>query len=279
MKHRMIEPVLVIANGLNKRYQMGGTTIQALSNVSLRISRGEFIAIVGRSGSGKSTLMSILGLLDRPDSGRYVLNGREVAELEEDARASIRNREIGFVFQAATLLPRSTALQNVEMPLSYARIGDAERRRRVRAALDRVGLSHRAMHWPSQLSGGEQQRVAIARALVNDPVLILADEPTGALDSKTADSVLSLFEELNKDGRTIVVVTHALDVARRAQRCITLLDGQVIKGQDVLLRSAFERKRDPETGRFTKAEPAETPAEAAPEAKDAQGNFVPTASS
>ena len=244
MKHRMIEP-LVLANGLNKGYQMGGTTVQALSNVSLRIARGEFLGVVGRSGSGKSTLMSILGLLDRPDSGRYVLNGREVAELEEDARASIRNREIGFVFQAATLLPRSTALENVEMPLAYARVGDSERRRRAHAALDRVGLSYRAQHWPSQLSGGEQQRVAIARALVNDPVLILADEPTGALDSKTADSVLSLFEELNKDGRTIVVVTHAPDVAERAQRCITISDGQIIKDQDDCNRTAMVAVSDP----------------------------------
>jgi len=240
----MIEP-LVLATGLNKRHQVGGTTVQALSNVSLHIARGEFIGVVGRSGSGKSTLMSILGLLDRPDSGRYFLNGQEVAELGEDARASIRNREIGFVFQAATLLSRSSALENVEMPLSYARVGAAERQRRAHAALDRVGLSHRAQHWPSQLSGGEQQRVAIARALVNDPVLILADEPTGALDSKTADSVLSLFEELNKEGRTIVVVTHAMDVAERAQRCITILDGQIIKGQDDSNRPVMLAVSDP----------------------------------
>src|SRR5262249_16535511 len=238
VRHRMIEP-LVLADGLSKRHQVGGTTVQALSNVSLSIARGEFLGVVGRSGSGKSTLMSILGLLDRPDSGSYVLNGREVAELGEDVRASIRNRELGFVFQAATLLPRSTALENVEMPLAYARVGNSERRRRAHAALDRVGLSHRAQHWPSQLSGGEQQRVAIARALVNDPVLILADEPTGALDSKTADSVMSLFEELNQDGRTIVVVSHALDVAERATRCITILDGQIIQDQDDSTRPAI----------------------------------------
>src|SRR5262249_29429929 len=157
-----------------------------------------------------------------PDSGRYVLNGREVAGLAEDDRAAIRNREIGFVFQAAALLPRSSALENVEMPLLYARAGPSERRRRAAAALDRVGLSRRAEHRPNQLSGGEQQRVAIARALVNDPLLILADEPTGALDSKTAESVLLLLEELHRDGRTIVVVTHAPDVAARAQRCITI---------------------------------------------------------
>jgi putative ABC transport system ATP-binding protein len=227
----MIE-ALVLANGLNKCHQVGGTRIQALSDISLRIARREFLGVLGRSGSGKSTLLSILGLLDRPDSGSYVLNGREVAELREDTRASIRNREIGFVFQAATLLPRSTALENVEMPLAYAHVGHSERRRRALAALDRVGLAHRARHWPSQLSGGEQQRVAIARALVNDPVLILADEPTGALDSKTADSVLSLFEQLNRDGRTIVVVTHAPDVAKRAQRCITIFDGKIIRDED-----------------------------------------------
>jgi putative ABC transport system ATP-binding protein len=219
---------LVLAAGLSKRHVLGESTVQALSEVSLSISEGEFVGIVGRSGSGKSTLMSILGLLDRPDSGRYLLNGREVAELGEDARASIRNREIGFVFQAATLLPRSSAIENVEMPLVYARVPASERRRRARAALDRVGLSHRAEHGPTQLSGGEQQRVAIARALVNDPVLILADEPTGALDSKTADTVLALFEALNRDGRTIVVVTHAQDVAERARRRITILDGRVV---------------------------------------------------
>src|SRR5262249_28039073 len=169
--------------------------------------------------------------LDRPDGGRYFLNGQEAAALGEDERAAIRNREIGFVFQAATLLPRSSAYENVEMPLVYARVGPSERRRRVWAALDRVGLSDRAQHWPSQLSGGEQQRVAIARALVNDPLLVLADEPTGALDTKTADSILSLFEELNRDGRTIVMVTHARDVAARAHRCITILDGRIIKDE------------------------------------------------
>jgi putative ABC transport system permease protein len=202
-----------------------------LTNISLRIDSGEFLSIVGRSGSGKTTLMSILGLLDRPDTGSYFLNGREVAAIAEDRRAAIRNREIGFVFQAAALLPRSSALENVEMPLAYARVGPRERRRRAEAALDRVGLTDRAHHWPSQLSGGQQQRVAIARALVNDPALILADEPTGALDSKTAESVLSLFDELNRDGRTIVVVTHALDVAQRAPRRITLLDGRIIEDE------------------------------------------------
>jgi putative ABC transport system ATP-binding protein len=222
---------LVQTEGLSKRHYVGGNTVEALANISFSIGSGEFLGIVGRSGSGKTTLLSILGLLDRPDGGRYFLNGRQVAGLGEDERAAIRNREIGFVFQAATLLPRSSAFENVEMPLVYARVGPSERSRRVWAALDRVGLSDRAQHWPSQLSGGEQQRVAIARALVNDPLLILADEPTGALDTKTAESVLSLFEQLNRDRRTIVLVTHALEVARRAHRCITILDGRIIKDE------------------------------------------------
>jgi len=231
---------LVFTAALNKFYKAGSNSIQALANVSLTISAGEFVAIVGRSGSGKSTLMSILGLLDRPDNGQYFLNGLNVAELRDDDRASMRNRNIGFVFQMASLLPRASAAENVEMPLTYGGIGRSERRRRVQAALDRVGLAHRAAHWPHQLSGGEQQRVAIARALVNDPMLILADEPTGALDSKTADSVLALFEDLNRDGRTIVVVTHAPEVARRTQRQIIILDGHIIDDRDTCNSAAAE---------------------------------------
>src|SRR5262249_31605793 len=186
----MADP-LVFAAGLSKRHEIGGATIQALADVSLSVAAGELLGIVGRSGAGKSTLMSILGLLDRPDGGRYYLKGREVANLSEDERASIRNRAIGFVFQMASLLSRSSAVENVDMPWVYAGLGASERQRRARDALERVGLSHRLQHWPGQLSGGEQQRVAIARALVNDPLLILADEPTGALDSKTADCILS----------------------------------------------------------------------------------------
>lgn len=223
----MTDP-LVFAEGLSKRYDIGGAAIEALADVSFSVAAGELLGVVGRSGSGKSTLMSILGLLDRPDAGRYYLKGREVANLSEDERASIRNREIGFVFQMASLLSRSSAIENVEMPLIYAGLGSSERRRRARNALERVGLSGRLEHWPQQLSGGEQQRVAIARALVNDPLLILADEPTGALDSKTAESVLSLFEDLNRDGRTIVIVTHAPEVAGRVSRRITLLDGRIM---------------------------------------------------
>jgi putative ABC transport system ATP-binding protein len=228
----MSEP-LVRAAGLEKHYRSGDTIVRALAGVSVSIEAGEFVAVVGRSGSGKSTLMSLLGLLERPDTGRYALNGREVASLDEDARANIRSREIGFVFQMSSLLARASALENVEVPLAYAGVARAERQRRARAALARVGLSHRFGHWPHQLSGGEQQRVAIARALVNDPALILADEPTGALDSRTADAILSLFEDLNRDGRTIVVVTHAVEVARRTRRCITLHDGSIVSDSQI----------------------------------------------
>jgi len=219
---------LVRATSLRKQYVTGNAIVYAVSDVSFSIEPGEFVAIIGRSGSGKSTLMSLLGLLERPDAGRYVLNGREVASISEDARATVRSRDIGFVFQMSSLLARASAMENVELPLTYAGIKRAERQSRARAALDRVGLSQRIGHWPNQLSGGEQQRVAIARALVNNPALILADEPTGALDSKTAEEILSLFEDLNRDGRTIVVVTHASEVAQRAGRRITLSDGCIV---------------------------------------------------
>src|SRR6516165_10191162 len=210
-------PPLVRTVGLSKRYSSGETVIAAVCNVSLSIAIGEFVAIRGRSGSGKSTLMNLLGLLDRPDSGEYALKGRDVAQLSEAARATIRSREIGFVFQLPALLPRATALENVELPLVYAGVGRSERRRRAQAALDRVGLADRTHHWPNQLSGGEQQRVVIARAVVNEPALILADEPTGALDTYTSDEILSLFEDIHRDGRTIIVVTHASEVADRAR--------------------------------------------------------------
>ncbi len=223
----MSEP-LVRAVNLSKHYRTADSIIPAISKVSLAIESGEFVAIVGRSGSGKSTLMSLLGLLEKPDAGEYALKGRDVASLGEDTRAALRGCEIGFVFQMSSLLARSSASENVELPLAYASIEREERRHRAHAALDRVGLSHRLDHWPHQLSGGEQQRVAIARALVSDPALILADEPTGALDSKTADGILSLFADLNSDNRTIVVVTHAPEVARRARRQITLDDGCIV---------------------------------------------------
>jgi putative ABC transport system ATP-binding protein len=214
--------------GLQKNYRSGLSVIRAVADVSLRIERGEFVAIVGRSGSGKSTLMSLLGLLEQPDAGDYMLADRKTARLSEDARAALRNREIGFVFQLPALLPRASALENAELPLAYAGVNRPVRRRRAREALERVRLGHRLNHWPQQLSGGEQQRVAIARAFVNDPALMLADEPTGALDSKTSDEILSLFKELHRDRRTIVVVTHAEDVAAVADRRITLHDGRII---------------------------------------------------
>ena len=237
---------LVRVVGLEKHYRSGDSMVRALSGVSLSIERGEFVAVVGRSGSGKSTLMSLLGLLERPDAGLYALKGREVASLDEDARATIRCREIGFVFQMSSLLARASALENVELPLAYIGVGRAERQRRARTALDRVGLSHRLGHWPHQLSGGEQQRVAIARALVNDPALILADEPTGALDSRTAETILSLFEDLNRDGSTIVVVTHAPDVAQRLRRRIALHDGCIVSDSQIEARRSVrpENARD-----------------------------------
>jgi|SRR5215472_675814 len=220
---------LVQAHGLCKRYRSGDATVPALTDVSLVIDKGDFIAILGRSGSGKSTLLHLLGLLDRPDTGRYVFRGQHVEELGEEARAAIRNREIGFVFQLPTLLPRATAVENVALPLAYAAVARRKRGRLAEEALAVVGLSHRASHWPQQLSGGEQQRVAIARAIVSRPALILADEPTGALDSTTSDEILSLFERLNDEHRTIVVVTHDDEVARRAHRRITLRDGSIVE--------------------------------------------------
>ena len=222
-------PPLVRTTEISKHYPSGETIVRAVSSVSLSIEHGEFVAIRGRSGSGKSTLMNLLGLLDRPDSGEYALKGRDVAKLSEDRRAVIRSHDIGFIFQLPALLPRATALENVELPLVYAGLPRAKRRRAAKDALDRVGLADRSHHWPNQLSGGEQQRVVIARATVNDPALILADEPTGSLDSSTSDEILSLFEALHRDGHTIIVVTHATEVADRARRQITLHDGRIIK--------------------------------------------------
>jgi putative ABC transport system ATP-binding protein len=233
----MGEPLLATV-GLNKAYRTGTSSVQAVQDVNLTITSGEFVAVVGRSGSGKSTLMSVLGLLERPDSGHYSFGGRDIIAMSEDARARLRCQSIGFVFQLPSLLARATALENVELPLAYGGLDLSRSDRNARAgrALDRVGLSHRKEHWPKELSGGEQQRVAIARALINDPALILADEPTGALDTKTADDILLLFEELNGEGRTVVVVTHASDVAARAGRRIRINDGQIV--EDTEMRAA-----------------------------------------
>jgi putative ABC transport system ATP-binding protein len=216
---------LVRATNLNKVYRSNSARVHAVADVSLSVAAGEFVAICGRSGSGKSTLLHLLGLLAEPDSGRYELNGVETSGLSESNRATARCALIGFVFQQPALLERASALENVGLPLVYAGAPATERRRRAEAALDRVGLRSRAQHFPRQLSGGEQQRVSIARAIVNDPALILADEPTGALDSQSAEDILALFDDLNRDGRTLCVVTHAREVAERARRLILLRDG------------------------------------------------------
>jgi len=212
---------------LGREYQMGTELVQALRAVSLEIRRNEYVAIMGPSGSGKSTMMNLLGCLDTPTSGEYWLNGQEVSRMPDDSLARVRNREIGFVFQTFNLLPRATALQNVELPLVYAGVTARERRDRARKALDRVGLGNRIDHRPNELSGGQRQRVAIARALVNEPSLLLADEPTGNLDSATSADVMRVFDLLQAQGQTIVVVTHEAEIAAQAGRVVTLRDGRI----------------------------------------------------
>jgi putative ABC transport system ATP-binding protein len=219
--------LVIEIEGVTKFYQMGEETIRALRGVTLKICRNEYLAIMGPSGSGKSTLMNMLGCLDTPTAGRYEFTGKNVAEMDDDELAGIRNREIGFVFQTFNLLPRSTALHNVELPLIYAGIGRTERLARAREALEHVGLGDRVHHRPNELSGGQRQRVAIARALVTRPSIILADEPTGNLDSKTGVEILALFEELYEQGNTLIVVTHEEDVARHARRIVRLRDGLI----------------------------------------------------
>jgi putative ABC transport system ATP-binding protein len=226
---RPVKSALVRATNLNKVYRSNAEPVRAVADVSISIAAGEFVTICGRSGSGKSTLLHLLGLLAEPDSGRYELNGVETSRLGESERAVARCALIGFVFQQPALLERASALENVGLPLIYAGVPATDRRRRAQAALDRVGLRSRSAHLPRQLSGGEQQRVSIARALVNDPVLILADEPTGALDSQSAEDILALFDDLNHDGRTLCVVTHAREVADRAKRLIVLRDGAAVE--------------------------------------------------
>ena len=220
---------LIEARNLVKTYTMGDQTVHALRGVSLDIAEGDFVAIMGASGSGKSTLMNILGCLDLPTSGEYRLAGEEVEGLAPDALASIRNRRIGFVFQQFNLLPRTSALENVELPMVYAGVSPQQRRQRAQAALQRVGLGERGDHTPSELSGGQQQRVAIARALVIQPALILADEPTGALDTQTSNEIMRLLTELNDQGMTVVIVTHEADIAAWAQRRLVFRDGQIVE--------------------------------------------------
>ncbi|TSA15267.1 MAG: ABC transporter ATP-binding protein [Comamonadaceae bacterium] len=220
---------LIEARDLVKTYTMGEQTVHALRGVSLDIAEGDFVAIMGASGSGKSTLMNILGCLDLPSTGEYRLAGEEVEAMAQDQLASIRNRRIGFVFQQFNLLPRTSALENVELPMVYAGVKAAERRVRSLAALQRVGLAERGDHTPSELSGGQQQRVAIARALVNNPQLILADEPTGALDTKTSEDIMRLLTELNAQGMTVVIVTHESDIANWARRKLVFRDGEIVE--------------------------------------------------
>jgi putative ABC transport system ATP-binding protein len=218
---------IVRVEALSKVYRLGAVDVHALRSVSLAVEAGEMLAIMGPSGSGKSTLLNVLGTLDRPTSGRYLLDGEAVEELDEEELASLRNRKIGFVFQAFNLMPRETALANVELPLIYAGVAARERRERARLALERVGLAERADHLPTQLSGGQQQRVSLARAIVNRPLLLLADEPTGALDSATSREVMLLLSELHRQGMTVVVVTHDPSVAQYARRVVTFQDGSL----------------------------------------------------
>ena len=221
--------VVVYLESVTKIYRMGPTTVPALSGVSLKVPRGEYLAIMGASGSGKSTLLNVLGCLDTPTSGRYLLEGARVDNLSDDQLARFRNAYIGFVFQSYNLLPKLTALENVELPLLYRKMAHRKRRERAREVLARVGLADRMTHRPQELSGGQQQRVSLARALVGEPSLLLADEPTGNLDSRTEEDVMDLVDSLHRDGRTIILVTHERSVAQRAERIITLKDGGIIR--------------------------------------------------
>lgn len=219
--------MLIKTEAIGKTYQMGNIQVEALKNASFQVERGEFVAIIGPSGSGKSTLMHILGCLDQPSSGRYFLEGEDISKVSDDQLAEIRNQRIGFVFQQFNLLPRANILQNVCVPLIYAGVRGKERRKLAEYALEQVGLSDRMRHRPNEISGGQKQRVAIARALINNPALILADEPTGNLDSKTGAEILELFHHLNENGHTIIIVTHDPAIASQARRVIQLWDGRI----------------------------------------------------
>ena len=227
----MANDVFFDMRGIDKDYIMGGEPVHVLKKINLSIDEGEYLSVLGPSGSGKSTLMNIIGCLDTPTAGEYTLRGREVEELDERELAQLRSREIGFIFQTSQLLPRLNAIKNVELPLIYAGIPPRERRRRAEAMLERVGLSDRMDHLPTQLSGGQQQRVAIARALVGNPSILLADEPTGALDQKTGAQSMALFQELNDEHRTIIMITHDMNIAKHARRVVNIIDGEISEGR------------------------------------------------
>jgi putative ABC transport system ATP-binding protein len=239
---------LVNLDAIEKTYGSGDAAVHALRGVSLRIEQGEFVAIMGASGSGKSTLMNLLGCLDRPTRGTYRLDGREVESLSRNELATVRNQVLGFVFQSFNLLPRTSAQENVELPMLYADVSARDRKARARASLERVGLGERAKHHPNQLSGGQQQRVAIARALVTEPKVILADEPTGNLDSRTSTEVMALFQELGKGGITVIVVTHEADIAEFASRVIVIKDGLVKSDDRQSAKQAYRLPASMETG-------------------------------
>ena len=238
MASSRVEPLIRIRD-LTRIYAMGDTEVRALDGVTIDVAHGEFLAVMGPSGSGKSTFMNIVGCLDRPTSGTYVLDGVDVSTLDRNARAEIRNDKIGFIFQSFNLLARTSALENVELPLLYSRkhsLSDAEQLEKARTCLGRVGLADRWDHTPAQLSGGQQQRVAIARALVNDPSIMLADEPTGNLDSKTSDEIMGIFQSLNEEGKTVVLITHEPDIAEYARRVVAFRDGRLVLDEPVAKR-------------------------------------------
>jgi putative ABC transport system ATP-binding protein len=259
----IVSSLVIEIRDLTKVYHMGEVEVRALKGIDLQVDRGEFAAIMGPSGSGKSTLMNIVGCLDRPTSGLYLLDGIDVSRLDRDQRAEIRNAKIGFVFQSFNLLPRTRAIENVELPLLYSDLGLSalERARRARESLARVGLAGREDHYPSQLSGGQQQRVAIARALVTDPAILLADEPTGNLDSRTSEEIIGIFQELNDAGKTVVLITHEPDIAAHAKRVVHVRDGRIGRDERIVQERANPAAYQEDEEITFAPEPVEPPVE------------------